>query len=108
MANNFNRYPAKDVGTTASSLFTVPAATKTTLIGVSCANTSISPVTVDVYITISGVDYYITKGATVAVGGAFVPVGGDMKVVMVAGDILKVKSSAAASVDAIASVLEIS
>ena len=54
-----------------------------------------------------GTDYYIVKTATVPVGGALVPIGGDQKLVMEAADVLKVVSSAASSADVIASLLEI-
>ena len=105
MANTFKNYVAADVGTSASTLIT--ASTQTTVIGMTVANTSASPITVDVYITVSASDYYIVKGATVPSGGALVPVGGDQKVVLETGDALKVVSSASTSADVIVSVLEI-
>jgi hypothetical protein len=107
MANNFVSYANKDVGTSAATIVTVGASTQTTIIGMSCANTSASPVTVDAYITRSAVNYYLIKGATVPVGGALVIVGGDQKVVLTTSDVLKVVSSAAASIDAVTSVLNI-
>jgi hypothetical protein len=105
MANTFKNYVAQNVGTSASTLITASAAT--TVIGMTVANTSASPITVDVYVTISATDYYIVRGATVPTGGALVPVGGDQKVVLETGDALKVVSSAATSADVIVSVLEI-
>ena len=107
MANNFTSYANKNVGTSPATVVTVRASTQTTVIGLSCANTSISPVTVDVYFTRSSVDYYLIKGATVAVGGAIIVVGGDQKVVRTPSDVLKVVSSAASSLDVITSVLNI-
>jgi len=107
MANTFTSYANKDVGTSAATVVTVGAGTQTTVIGMSCANTTTSPVTVDAYITRSAVNYYLIKGATVPVGGALVIVGGDQKVVLTAADVLKVVSSAAASIDAVTSVLNI-
>lgn len=107
MANTFTSYVNKDVGTSAATVVTVGAATQTTVIGMSCANTTTSPVTVSAYITRSGTDYYLIKGATVPVGGALVIVGGDQKIVLTASDVLKVVSSAAASIDAVTSVLNI-
>lgn len=107
MANTFTSYVNKNVGTSASNVVTVGAATQTTVIGLSCANTTSSPVTVDVYVTRSAVDYYLIKGATVPVGGALVVVGGDQKVVLITSDVLKVVSSAASSIDAYTSVLNI-
>lgn len=108
MANNFKSYLTKDVGTSASTIYTCPSATQTTLIGLSMGNTTASPVTANAYITRSAVDYYIVKGAVVPVGGSLVAVGGDMKVVLQPSDVLKVVSSAASSADVICSLLEIS
>jgi hypothetical protein len=107
MANLFKSYPVKDVGTSPSTVYTCPAATQTTLIGLSVANTSASPITADAYVTRSAVDYYLVKDATVAVGGSLVIVGGDQKVVLEPADVLKVVTSAAASADCFASLLEI-
>ena len=107
MANTFKSYAVKDVGTGAASVYTCPASTQTTLIGLSMANTSISPITTDAYITRSAVNYYLVKGATVPVGGSLVIVGGDQKVVLQPADILYVLNSAATSGDCFASLLEI-
>ena len=107
MANTFSRYLNKDVGTSAATVVTVGASTQTTIIGLSFANTTTSPITVSAYITVSAVDYYLVKSATVPVGGALVVVGGDQKTVLVTSDALKVISSAAASCDVITSVLNI-
>lgn len=107
MANLFKSYPVKDVGTSPSTVYTCPSATQTTLIGLSVANTSASPITADAYVTRSAVDYYLVKDATVAVGGSLVIVGGDQKVVLEPTDVLKVETSAAASADCFASLLEI-
>ena len=107
MANTFTSYVNKDVGTSAATVVTVAASTQTTLIGMSCANTTSSPVTVDAYVTRSAVNYYLIKGATVPVGGSLVIVGGDQKVVLITSDALKVVSSAATSIDLFTSVLNI-
>lgn len=107
MANTFTSYLNSSVGTSAATVTTVGASTQTTVIGMSVSNTSASPVTVDVYITRSAVNYYILKGATVPVGGTLIIVGGDQKVVLITSDALKVVSSAAASLDVVTSVLNI-
>ena len=107
MANTFKSNVNKNVGTSAATVYTCPSATQTTLIGLSVANTSASPITTDAYITRSAVDYYLIKSATVPVGGSLVVVGGDQKVVMQVGDVLKVVTSAASSADVVASYLEI-
>ena len=107
MANTFTSYVAKSVGTSASTLVTVAAATQTTVIGMTVANTTASAITCDIYFTRSAVDYYIIKSATVQPGTAFVAVGGDQKVVLTTGDALKVVTNTASSADVIASVLNI-
>lgn len=107
MANTFKSYPSKNVGTSPATVYTCPAATQTTLIGLSIANTSASPITGDAYITRSAVDYYLIKGGVVPVGGTLVIVGGDQKVVLQVADVLKVVTSAASSADCFASLLEI-
>ena len=107
MANTFTSYMNKDVGTSAATVVTVGASTQTTIIGLSFANTTTSPITASAYITRSAVNYYLIEDATVPVGSSLVVVGGDQKVVMVTGDALKVITSAAASADVITSVLNI-
>jgi hypothetical protein len=107
MANNFTSYLTKNVGTSASTVVTVAASTQTTIIGLSFANTTTSPITVSAYITRSAVDYYLIKDATVPVGSSLVVVGGDQKTVMITSDALKVITSAASSADVVTSVLNI-
>ena len=107
MANTFKNYLSKDVGTSAATIYTCPSATQTTIIGLSVANTSASPITCSAYLTSSAVDYYLIKTAVVPVGGSLVIVGGDQKVVLEAADVLKVVTSAAASADVVCSLLEI-
>jgi len=107
MANVFTRYLNKNVGTSAATVVTVGASTQTTVIGLSFANTTTSPITVSAYITASAVDYYLVKDATVPVGSSLVVVGGDQKTVLVTSDALKVISSAASSCDVVTSVLNI-
>jgi hypothetical protein len=107
MANTFKNSFVKNVGTTASTVYTCPSATQTTLIGLSIANTSASPITTDAYITSGGVDYYLIKSGVVPVGGSLIIVGGEQKVVLEVADALKVLTSALTSADCVASYLEI-
>lgn len=107
MPNTFKSSANKNVGTSAATVYTCPSATQTTLIGLSVANTSASPITTDAFITRSAVDFYLIKTATVPVGGSLVIVGGDQKVVLQVGDVLKVVTSTASSADVFASLLEI-
>tara|TARA_R110000823_G_scaffold315156_2_gene445929 strand:+ start:1129 stop:1455 length:327 start_codon:yes stop_codon:yes gene_type:complete len=107
MANTFTSYANKDVGTSAATVVTVGAGTQTTVVGMSVANTSASPITASAYFTRSAVDYYLIKAATVPVGSSLVLVGGDQKVVLIPSDELKVVTSTAASADVVTSVLNI-
>lgn len=107
MANTFTSYVNKNVGTSAATVVTVGSSTQTTIIGLSFANTTSSPITASAYITRSGTDYYLISGATVPVGSSLVVVGGDQKTVLITGDVLKVVTSAASSADVITSVLNI-
>ena len=70
MANNFTSYMNKNVGTSAATVVTVGASTQTTIIGLSFANTTTSPITASAYITRSGTDYYLIEDATVPVGSS--------------------------------------
>ena len=70
-------------------------------------NITSAPITANITLTSSGTTYFMLQGATVATGGALVPVGGDQKLVLEAGDYLQVQTSAANSADVIVSVLEI-
>jgi hypothetical protein len=107
MANLFKSFPSKNVGTSAATVYTCPSATQTTIIGLSMANTTSSPITTSAYITRSAVNYFLISGATVPVGSSLVIVGGDQKVVMEPADVLYIVNSAATSGDCFASLLEI-
>lgn len=98
-------YVAKDVGTTPSSIITVPSGTLA-ISSLVVSNTSVSPITTNVYFTRSAVDYYIVKGATIAVGGALEAIQGN-RLVLIASDTLKVVNSAAASGDCVVSALSV-
>ena len=89
------------IGISANTIFTASATTA--LVGVQIANISNSPITVDLYVTRSAVDYLV-KGATVSVGGALAAIGGDVKHFLINGDALKVVSSAANSAHCLTSV----
>jgi putative AlgH/UPF0301 family transcriptional regulator len=108
MANTFKNAVSSAIGTSQTSVYTVPASTTTTVIGLTVSNITSSAITVDVVLTDTSAttNVYLVKGATVPVGGALVPVGGDQKVVLETTDIIKVTSDTASSADVIVSVLE--
>jgi hypothetical protein len=108
MPTTFTSYVNKDVPTSNATIVTTSAGSQTSIIGLSCTNTSVANnITANVYITRSGTDYYVVRYAPVPVGGALVVVGGDQKLVLNAGDILRVSSSANTSMDVITSAVVI-
>lgn len=93
---------------TAMTIYTCPASTETTIIGMTVSNITTSQILVDVTFENSdGDNVYILKSAPIPVGGALVPIGGEQKVVMEASDIIKVTSDTANSADTTLSILEI-
>ena len=128
MANTFLRKTSKSVGIAtndstwwqvgASSAgadqtgrYEVAADTTTTVIGFSITNITGSSVDVDVALsaTMANVTSDISLASSVPIpsGSVLILVGGDQKLNMVTGDLIKVKSSATASLDVCMSVLEI-
>jgi len=105
MANTFKSYLAANI-TTQTTVISAAAGTQTTLIGLSLANTTTGAASVTVILTRSSNDFHVIKSAAVPAADTLILYGGDQKLVLQAGDLLKVTSSAA--VDAIASVLEVS
>ena len=109
MANTFKNAAAAATGTSEVSVYTVPSATTTTVIGLTCANvTSTSPVKVSIRVLDSSASahFFIVKNAEVFEGGALVAVGGDQKLVLETGDQIKVTASASSSADVIVSYME--
>ena len=96
-------YAVKNISTSGSTVTTVASGTLA-VASLVVSNTVSSPITCDVYITRSAVNYYIVKAATVAVGGSLEVIQGN-RLVLIASDALVVVTSAASSADAIASVL---
>ena len=109
MANAFERKLSRNIGTslTAVGSYTVPAATQTTVIGLTVANTTGATVNIDVTLNDGANDTYVVKNAPVPTGGAIVPIGCNQKIDMEPNDSIKVKSDTATSIDAVLSILEI-
>lgn len=104
MAAQFLNALQPNIGTAPVDVLT--AASGSTAIGMSVANTYTDQINVDVTLTSGGVTCYIVKGAPVPKGGTLVAIGGDQKVVLKAGDKISVKSDVANSADAIISYLQ--
>lgn len=100
MANTFKNYTSTSVGTTPTTVYTVPSATTAVTIGLNLANVTGNQITVDVQCA----GAYIIKGAPIPAGAGLSVLDG--KIILEAADTLVVTSSAASSVDVILSVLE--
>ena len=111
MANEFKNRTLRGVGTTATAVgAAVAASTETTLIGMTIANVTSGVINVTVTLTDNAGTPNITnlvKDAPVPTGGSLVVLGGDQKVCLITGDIIKVTSNTASSADVIMSFLEI-
>lgn len=110
MANTFKNSVIPNIGTTATTAYTVPTNTTSTVIGLTLANTTTSLIRVSVTLTDSSTSEtaYIVKNAPISNGEASAIIGRDNKVTMEAGDILEVISDTASSADVVVSVLQIS
>jgi hypothetical protein len=108
MANNFKNYFLKNATTSAANVYVGPTATQSTIIGMTIGNTTASPISCNITVVSAGTTYFMLQNATISNGGALVPIGGDQKLVMEAGDYMQVQTSAVNSADVIVSVLEIS
>ncbi len=97
-------YAVKNVSTSGSTAISAIASGTVAVSSLILANTSISPITVNAYITRSSVNYYLVYQATVPVGGSLEAIQGN-RVVMQTGDALTVVSSASSSCDAWVSAL---
>jgi hypothetical protein len=98
MAQNFRRYISRDIGTSAQSVITPTA--YATVVGINLSNTTENTVAVSVYVTAGGSDYYLVKGASIPRGSALQVLDGGAKFVIQSGDVLKVVSNTATSIDA--------
>ena len=97
MAQDFTRYKARLTGTSAATLFT--ANSNDTVVGISIANVTASAVNASVYINDGTNDFYLVKNAPIPSGSALQVLDGGAKVVVQSGDILKVVSDTASSLD---------
>ena len=100
MANTFKNYTGASIGTSPSTVYTVPASTTSVIIGLNLANRTTSSVTVDVQLGST----YIVKAAPVPSGSALSVLDG--KIIAETTETIVVTSDTASSIDAIVSVLE--
>ena len=112
MANTFKNSISGSIGVTETTVYTTPALTTSTVIGVSVANVNVNnsniSVNVKVYDTSGTKNVFLVKNALIPPGSNLVLVGGEQKVVLETTDYLTLQSSATTSADVVVSVLEIS
>ena len=110
MANTFTRKLSRLVGTSATSVgtYTVPASTTTIVVGLSVTNVTASAIAANVIILDNAAQTTrLVVNAPISAGSSLVVGGGDQKIVLITGDQLQVQSSAATSIDAVMSIMEI-
>lgn len=100
MANTFKNYTSASVGTSPTTVYTVPASTTAVVIGCNVSNRTASSITVDVQLGST----YIVKGAPVPAGSALSVLDG--KIIAETTETIVVTSDTASSADVILSVLE--
>jgi hypothetical protein len=104
MAQDFERYIQRNVGTSAATVHT--SNSDDAIISIRCANTTTSTISVDVFINDGSNDYYLIKNAPIVPGGSLELIDGGSKIVMQNNDILKAKSDTASSLDVWASFVD--
>lgn len=106
MPNVFKNAIVAGIGTTASNVYITPTNNTSIMLELDLANRTGTSVTANVMIRdeSAGTTAFIVQGAPIPSGGALQVVAGQ-KIVLEAGDYIQVQSSAASSLDAIASLL---
>jgi hypothetical protein len=108
MANTFKLKTKANVGVTTTGVYTVPAATTTTVIGITLANTSGSSINVGVGVSrVTSDSVKLLKDAPIPQGSTLEFMQGN-KIVLEATDTLTVVSDTSSSLDASITILELS
>lgn len=107
MANVFKLKTKANVGVTTSIVYSVPAATTTTVIGITLANTSGSSINVGVGVSrVTSDSVKLLKDAPIPQGSTLEFMQGN-KIVLEATDTITVVSDTASSLDASITILEL-
>ena len=112
MANTFKLKTKAGVDASLVTIYTVPANTKTVIIGLTIANVKGAAVTADAQVVTASSsgenadNVYIVKAIPLPTGSSIEIMSGN-KIVLEAGDIVKVKGSVTDAVDAMLSIMEI-
>ena len=109
MAANFKSVAAASVGTSLTTIYTCPSSTTVTIIGLYLCNQSGGAIEANVEFmdaSASNAHFGIVSEIEIPGQSTLAPIGGDAKVVLEAGDIIKVQSNIASSIDVVLSYLE--
>jgi hypothetical protein len=111
MANTLKNILRTQLSTDSATLYTCPSSTKTIIIGMSAANVLPNQnvnfsAGIQDSAAATGRVAHIVKNATVAPGGTEVIVGGDHKIIMQTGNIIKAVASDSDSLDIVISFME--
>ena len=108
MASAFKSASSASVGTSLTSVYTCPSSTTSTIIGCYICNQSGGQIeaTVEFFDTSSSTHVALMHSTPIPSNSTQVVIGGDAKVVLEAGDIIKVQSNVANSIDCVLSYLE--
>ena len=112
MANTFKLKTKAAIDTSLVAIYTVPADTRTIVLGLTISNIQGGSVTADAQIATASSsgenadDVYIIKSVPLPAGSSIEVMAGN-KLVLEAGDVVKVKGSVTNAVDALLSIMEI-
>ena len=103
MAQDFENRLTKIVSATTKTAINDATGSDDAIIGIRCANILSTAITVDVYITNGGTDYYLAKDVPIPSGGSVEFIDGGAKIVVLSGDQLNAECSDANGCDFIVS-----
>ena len=108
MAANFKTATSASIGTSLTTVYTCPSATTVTIIGLYLCNQSGGAIEANVEFYDASATALIGIVSQIEIPGqsTLAPIGGDAKVVLEAGDAIKVQSNTASSIDVVLSYLE--
>lgn len=108
MSSTFKSEVSASVGTTKTTVGTVPSGNTWTILGLSVANTLSTEITIDVYLykASSTTEAALGIALPVPVGSSLLVISDGQKVIGEAGDEIRVGSSDASSADVVLSYLE--
>jgi hypothetical protein len=107
MTTALKNHLTANVGTTATTVYNpTTSGIQSTVIGLTLANTTTSPITASVTVTSGATTVYIIKNTSIPSGNSL-SILGDGKFIVEQNDVVQVVSSAASSVDVLLSVVEV-